>query len=207
MFNSLMTYHRVCGSYPSAAPEFYRFYTSLGGVRVVHADTCLHVFMFFVPYCDVRYDFRVNTMFDSCVLTPICFVGGSVLFMSIVFIYVFWCATRLPNKMMFVSFSSSTTGATCGAETANPCEAYEFSPAFSGVRVSRSSVFCIMFCRSLFVLFLFGHCVVCLTIYSPDYPFDIFKLFFLGLSIKLDSSSVLFSPLISLVFHFSSKFN
>ena len=202
-----MTYHRVCGSYPSAAPEFYRFYTSLSGVRVVHADTCLHVFMFFVPCCDVRYDFRVNTMFDSCVLTPICFVGGSVLFMSIVFIYVFWCATRLPNKMMFVSFNSSTTGATCGAETANPCEAHEFSPVFSGVRVSRSSVFCIMFCRSLFVLFLFGHCVVCLTIYSPDYPFDIFKLFFLGLSIKLDSSSVLFSPLISLLFHFSSKFN
>ena len=146
-------------------------------------------------------------MFDSCVLTPICFVGGSVLFMSIVFIYVFWCTTRLPNKMMFVPFNSSTTGATCGAETANPCEAHEFSPAFSGVRVSRSSVFCLMFCRSLFVLFLFGHSVVSLTIYSPDYPFDIFKLFFLGLSIKLDSSSVLFSPLISLVFHFSSKFN
>jgi hypothetical protein len=32
-----MTYHRFCGAYPSAAPEFYRFYTSLSGVRVVHA--------------------------------------------------------------------------------------------------------------------------------------------------------------------------
>jgi hypothetical protein len=57
------------------------FGTSLGGVRVVHADTCLHVFMLLVPRCDVRYDFRVKTMFDSCILTPICFVGGSVLFM------------------------------------------------------------------------------------------------------------------------------
>jgi hypothetical protein len=207
VFNSFMNYHRACGSYPSAAPEFYRFNTSLSGVRVVHADTCLHVFMFLVPCCDVRYDFRVKTIFDSCVLTPICFVGGFVLIMSIVFIYVCWCTTRLPYKMMFLSFNSSTTGATRGAETANPCETHEFSPAFSGVRVSRSSVFFIMFCRSLFVLFLFGHCVVCLTIYSPDYPFDIFKLFFLGFSMKLDSSSVFFSALISLLFHFSSKFN
>jgi hypothetical protein len=34
---------------------------------------------------------------------------------------------------------------------------------FSGVRVARSLVFCVVFCRSLFVLlsFSFGHCVVC----------------------------------------------
>ena len=112
------------------------------------------LFMLLVPYCDIRYDFRVKTMFDSCVLTPICFVEGSVLFMSIVFIYVFWCPTRFLYQMMFVSCKSSTMGATCGAETANPCGAHDFTPAFSGVRVSRSSVFCIMFCRSLFVLFL-----------------------------------------------------
>ena len=112
------------------------------------------LFMLLVPYCDIRYDFRVKTMFDSCVLTPICFVEGSVLFMSIVFIYVFWCPTRFLYQMMLVSCTSSTMGATCGAETANPCGAHDFTPAFSGVRVSRSSVFCIMFCRSLFVLFL-----------------------------------------------------
>jgi hypothetical protein len=36
-------------------------------------------------------------------------------------------------------------------------------PIFSGVRVSRSLVFCVMFCISLFVLlsFFFCHCVVC----------------------------------------------
>jgi hypothetical protein len=33
------------------------------------------------------------------------------------------------------------------------------SPVFSGILVSRSSVFCVMFCRSLFVLFLLPlHC-------------------------------------------------
>jgi len=78
------------------------FGTSFGGVRVVHADTCLHVFTFLVPRCDIRYDFRVKTMFDSCILTPICFVGGSVLFMSIVFIYVFWCTISLSDDVRFV---------------------------------------------------------------------------------------------------------
>ena len=77
VFNSFRTDYRVCGAHPSEAPEFYRFHTSLSEVRVVHADTCLHVFMLLIPCCDVRYDFRVKSMFDSCGLTPICFVGGS----------------------------------------------------------------------------------------------------------------------------------
>ena len=38
--------------------------------------------------------------------------------------------------MMLVSCNSSTMGATCGAETANPCEAHDFTSAFSGVGVS-----------------------------------------------------------------------
>jgi hypothetical protein len=38
-------------------------------------------------------------------------------------------------------------------------------PGFSGARVSRSVVFCVVFGRSLFVLFSFGHCVVCSEIY------------------------------------------
>jgi len=42
-------------------------------------------------------------------------------------------------------------GETSGAETADTSE----EPAFSGVRVSRSLVFCAMFCRSLIVLFFF----------------------------------------------------
>ena len=40
---------------------------------------------------------------------------------------------------------------------------------FSGVRVTRSLDLCVMFCRSLFVLFLlfsFGHCAVCPSIYG-----------------------------------------
>jgi hypothetical protein len=74
-------------------------------------------------------------MLDSCVLNPIVILGVHVLFMSIVFIYVFWCL-RFLYQMMLVSFNSSTMGATCGAENANSCEAHDFTSAFSGVRVS-----------------------------------------------------------------------
>ena len=48
------------------------------------------------------------------------------------------------------------------------------SPVFSGVRIARSIVLCIMLCRSLFVFLSFGHCV--LRIMASDYPFGIFKL-------------------------------
>ena len=36
-----------------------------------------------------------------------------------------------------------------------------FSPVFIGVRVARSLVFCLEFCKSLFCSFSFAHCVVC----------------------------------------------
>jgi len=46
-------------------------------------------------------------------------------------------------------------GATCGAGTAYPSGAPEFTPGFSGVFVARSLVFCEMFYRSFFVLVSF----------------------------------------------------
>ena len=50
-------------------------------------------------------------------------------------------------------------------------------PVFSGIRVAWSFVFCVMFCRSLFVLF---HLVVALSLLwftASDYSFGIFNLF------------------------------
>ena len=44
----------------------------------------------------------------------------------------------------------------------DPSGAPVFIRGFSGVRVAQSLVFCVMFCRSFFVLLSFcGHCVVC----------------------------------------------
>ena len=57
----------------------------------------------------------------------------------------------------------NTTGATSGAGTAYPFEAPDFTPVFSGVRVTRSLVLCVCFvdrCLS-FCTFSFGHCDVC----------------------------------------------
>jgi hypothetical protein len=52
---------------------------------------------------------------------------------------------------------------------------------FSGVRVARSLVFCVMFCRSLFVLLSFFFLVIVLCVLirftASDYPFSIYKLF------------------------------
>ena len=48
------------------------------------------------------------------------------------------------------------------------------SPVFTRDRITRLMF---MFCRSLFVLLSFGHCVVCpSSIYDSDYPFRTFKL-------------------------------
>ena len=52
------------------------------------------------------------------------------------------------------------------------------SPVFSEVRVARSLVFCVVFCRSFLVLFLSTIVLsVLLRFTDSDYPFGMFKLF------------------------------
>ena len=63
----------------------------------------------------------------------------------------------------------------CGAGTAYPREHLSSPPVLSGVRVSQSLVFCVVFCKSLFVLFLsVGYAItlsVPLQFTASDYPF------------------------------------
>jgi hypothetical protein len=73
-----MTYHRVCNKSnttgatygagnadTSRAHEFAPVFSNgLSRVRVVRVFK-LHVFTFLGPCCDVHYDFRIKTMFDS----------------------------------------------------------------------------------------------------------------------------------------------
>ena len=59
-------------------------------------------------------------------------------------------------------------------------QAHLSSPSVvSGVRAARSLMFCVMFCRSLFVLLpFFFLSLFCLSVCTTtDYSFDIFKLF------------------------------
>ena len=51
---------------------------------------------------------------------------------------------------------NNTTGTTCGVAIAYHYVTQKFTPVFSGVRVVRYFVVYIMFCRSLFVRFIFN---------------------------------------------------
>ena len=81
---------------------------------------------------------------------------------------------------------SNTTGTTCGAGALTLPE----NLVFSGVRVTRSMVFYVVFCRSFFVHLSFcsiGHCIlsVFLQCTDSDYSFGIVKLTFLPSNLRL----------------------
>jgi hypothetical protein len=64
----------------------------------------------------------------------------------------------------------------CGAEISFPFGAPAFNPEFSGVSVDRSFAFSVVFCRSLFALFLLTIVLSVFPVTASCYPFDIFKL-------------------------------
>ena len=78
------------------------------------------------------------------------------------------CRKHFPVLSSFMTYHRvcnyiNTTGVTSGAGTAYPYGVPEFTPGFSGVRVTRSLVLYVCFvdrCLS-FCSFSFGHCVVC----------------------------------------------
>ena len=65
---------------------------------------------------------------------------------------------------MFVLLNTNTTVGNSGTGTVSPSGAHEFTPGFNGGRVPQSLVFCVVLCRSLFVLFPF---VIVLSILIP----------------------------------------
>jgi hypothetical protein len=112
----------------------------------------LSIYMFLVQCCDVRNDFRVKRCLiclnshlscrDSCFIYAICIF------------YVYWCPTRFPYQIMFVSLNSNTTDVTYGAELLTLLEHLSSSPVFGPVHVARSLVFCVVFCRYLQILII-----------------------------------------------------
>jgi len=94
---------------------------------------------------------------------------------------VFCCKANCPHSWLITGFVTIVTWGVphVEQELLTLQEHMRSSLVFSGVRVAWSLVFCVMFCRSLFVVspFSFGHCVVYSSIYSFWLPFVIFKLF------------------------------
>jgi len=81
------------------------------------------------------------------------------------------CRNHNPVISSFTTYhlvfdKSNTMGASSGAWTAYPSQTSESTPSFSGYCATRPLVFCTVFCRSLFVLFYFAHCIVCSSIYG-----------------------------------------
>jgi hypothetical protein len=68
----------------------YNYYSYVLVICIV----LLCVFTFWVPCCDVRYDFRIKAMFGSSLPPVICRMAH-VLFMSFVFVCVYWCSPNI----------------------------------------------------------------------------------------------------------------
>ena len=147
------------------------FFTCL---NVVHAIK-LHVFMFLVPCYDLLYDFHVKTMFYLSWLLFVVY-GIHVLFILFVFIYTYWCLqhnlfthTGVFNTIYLHILVSSTQFiytywclqhnfhirlCTCHLTVTPSMSHVEQELFLMAVCVARFLVFLVMFCRSLFVLFL-----------------------------------------------------
>jgi hypothetical protein len=96
---------------------------------------------------------------------------------------------------MFVSFTSNTTGSTCGSGTDYPSGAPEFIPVF--YVVDRSLVCIILFCGSFFA---FGCCSVCL---SSTYPLLVYYNHSFGIFVVF---VVTYLALLSIIYHFLKYF-
>jgi hypothetical protein len=82
-------------------------------------------------------------------------------------IYVYLSPTRFPYQMMFVLFSRNMTGVTCGVRLLTLSEHLGSPPVFSGDRVTRSLVLCVVFWRLLFVpLSFFFWPLCCLALFD-----------------------------------------
>jgi hypothetical protein len=123
--------------------------------------------------CTLRFPRKYDVGF---VFTSMCFVGSSC-FINVICIYLL-VSNTIPFQMMFMSFNSNTTVSLVEQELITLPEHLSSAPVYSGVRIARSFVFFVVFCRSLLVLFLLTIVFSILRCKASDYPFDIFKLFF-----------------------------
>ena len=85
--------------------------------------------MFLVPCCDVSI---ISVLKRSSVrLCPLLFCMRFLfLFMLLVFIYAYWCPTRIPYQMMhrFTVFIMKTADVTSGTGAKDPSGPHEFTP-------------------------------------------------------------------------------
>ena len=94
------------------------------------------------------------------------------------FIYFEKCRNAKSSKTLYVS-ATEIKHELCDQWSSNLVGAHEFTPGFSGFPVARSFVFCVVLCRSLFVLLSFFLAIafyVLLRYTDLYYAFDICNL-------------------------------
>ena len=87
--------------------------------------------------------------------------------MLFVFLWVYWCPTQFPYQIISCRRIVTRLVSHVEQKLLTLPEYLSSSLVFSGVCVARSLVFCVMFCRSLFVL----------RFTASDCPSGIFNLF------------------------------
>ena len=107
--------------------------------------------------------FRMNCL--SCLLTStyLCDTLNN-------YVYLSTCRKHFPILSSFMTYHRvcnqiNTRGVTSGGGTNYPSGAPEFTPVFSGVRVTRFFCFLCMFSRSLFVLLQFSVWPMCCLVF------------------------------------------
>ena len=125
----------VTSAYSSGAPDFSpsNCLLVLEGFVLFNVDK-LHVFMFLVLCCDVRYD--LNLLCTGFMLY-LCFCIGVKHD-----VHVRWCSCRLTVTWRVSLVEQELL--TLSGHMSSP-------PVFNGVCVSRSFVLCVVLCRLLFV--------------------------------------------------------
>ena len=66
----------------------------------------LCILTFWVPCCDVRYDFRIKEMFGSSLPPVVCRMAHVLFMLCVLFVFVLWCLTHIVLCFCYV-FSSS----------------------------------------------------------------------------------------------------
>jgi hypothetical protein len=110
---------RVTWQNSRACPRIFTCFSEIRVVRVVK----LYGFTFFSSV------FCLTTMLDLSWLPHVCKEFMFYL-CYLYFFYAYWCPTRFPYQMVFVSLNSNTTGVTFETETVNPVGTPEFIASF-----------------------------------------------------------------------------
>jgi hypothetical protein len=122
-----------------------------------------NIFSCLIACCDVRWNFCLKQC--SVRLYPHLICSGFMFYLC--YYLRILVSNTISISIMLLSFNSNTAGGTSGAGTATILEHLSSRRLFSKVRLAKSLALFVVFCRSLFVLFILS----VLRVAASDYHF------------------------------------